>query len=50
MKAGQTNFEPFYNINGVRQFEYIADRGDEYIFLRSYSGIALLEYKDNTQI
>ena len=25
MKAGQTNFEPFYNINGVRQFEYIAD-------------------------
>lgn len=48
MKAGQANFEPFYNINGVRQFEYMADRGDEYIFLRSYSGIALLEYKNNT--
>lgn len=48
MKAGQPSFEPFCNINGVRQFEYIADRGDEYIFLRSYSGIALLEYKDNT--
>lgn len=48
MKAGQTNFEPFCDINGVRQFEYIADRGDEYIFLRSYSGIALLEYKGNT--
>lgn len=41
-------FEPFCNINGVRQFEYMADQGDEYIFLRSYSGIALLEYKDNT--
>jgi DNA-binding CsgD family transcriptional regulator len=48
MKAGQSNFEPFCDINGVRQFEYIADHGDEYIFLRSYSGIALLEYKDNT--
>lgn len=48
MKAGQSSFEPFCNINGVRQFEYIADRGDEYIFLRSYSGISLLEYKDNT--
>ena len=48
MRAGQGNFEPFCDINGVRQFEYIADRGDEYIFLRSYSGIALLEYKENT--
>lgn len=48
MKAGQSNFEPFCDINGVRQFEYIADHGDEYIFLRSYSGIALLEYKGNT--
>lgn len=48
MKTGQTAFEPFCNINGVRQFEYIANSGDEYIFLRSYSGIALLEYKDHT--
>lgn len=48
MKTGQTDFEPFCDINGVRQFEYLADRGDEYIFVRSYSGIALLEYKENT--
>ncbi|WP_195476883.1 triple tyrosine motif-containing protein [Bacteroides finegoldii] len=48
MTPQRSSFEPFCNINGVRQFEYVADHGDEYIFLRSYSGIALLEYKDNT--
>lgn len=48
MTAQRPSFEPFCHINGVRQFEYVADHGDEYIFLRSYSGIALLEYKDNT--
>ena len=48
MTSQRSSFEPFCNINGVRQFEYVADHGDEYIFLRSYSGIALLEYKDNT--
>lgn len=48
MTAKGSGFEPFCPINGVRQFEYVADHGDEYIFLRSYSGIALLEYKDNT--
>ena len=48
MTAQRSYFEPFCPINGVRQFEYIADHGDEYIFIRSYSGIALLEYKENT--
>lgn len=41
-------FEPFCDINGVRQFEYMADRGEEYLFLRSYSGISLLCYEKNT--
>lgn len=48
MTASQTQFEPFCNVNGVRQFEYIANSGDEYLFLRSYSGISLLHYKNNT--
>ena len=48
MTTQSPNFEPFCHINGVRQFEYVADHGDEYIFLRSYSGIALLQYQENT--
>ena len=48
MTAQHPSFEPLCNTNGVRQFEYMADHGDEYLFLRSYSGIALLEYKNNT--
>lgn len=45
---GRSAFEPFCNVNGVRQFEYVANHGDEYLFLRSYSGIALLQYIGNT--
>lgn len=44
----QNDFQQLCNINGVEQFEYIADHGNEYLFLRAYSGIALLQYKDNT--
>lgn len=44
----QTDFQQLCNINGVEQFEYIADRGNEYLFLRAYSGISLLQYKDHT--
>lgn len=48
MTAQSSRFEPFCPVNGVRQFEYVANQGNEYLFLRSYSGIALLEYKDHT--
>lgn len=44
----QSDFQQLRNINGVEQFEYIADHGNEYLFLRAYSGISLLQYKDNT--
>ncbi len=48
MTAQQPSFQKFCDVNGVEQFEYIADKGNEYIFLRAYSGISLLHYKDNT--
>lgn len=37
-------FEPLCPINGVRQFEYMASHGEEYMFLRAYSGISTLKY------
>ena len=48
MRERRSGFEPFCDINGVRQFEYVADQGEEYLFLRSYSGISLLRYGQNT--
>ena len=48
MTTQQPNFQPLYNLNGVSQFEYVSDRGDEYAFLRSYAGISLLHYRENT--
>ncbi len=48
MTPQQPYFQKLCNINGVSQFEYIADRGNEFIFLLGYSGISLLHYKDNT--
>lgn len=43
--AVRHDFESLGDINGVRQFEYVADNGREYLFLRGYSGITVLQYR-----
>ncbi len=48
MTSQHPYFQRFCDVNGVEQYEYIADRGNEYILLRAYSGISLLQYKDHT--
>ena len=43
----QSATAPFVKLcdaNGIRQFEYVADYGNEYLFLRGYSGISTLKY------
>lgn len=38
------NFSRLSSTNGVRQFEYTSDKGQEYLFLRGYSGVTSLRY------
>ncbi len=40
------NFEPFHSFNGVRCFEYVTRQGHEYLMMRGYAGLGILEWRD----
>ena len=41
------NFRSVHAFNGVRQFEYIADNGEEFLILRGYGGLGIMRYNGN---
>lgn len=48
LDKSRDRFVSMGDINGVRQFEYVADKGREFLFLRGYSGISVLQFETGT--
>lgn len=46
--SNETVFQSFRKIDGANQFEYVAEMGQEYLFVNSYSGIAILKWQNST--